>query len=202
MFILKKYVSKIKKIKESSLSRIVQHIQEHDTGTITAYRSEYTKKENQQRNRSLFSKLASLNYSIISIKGYYIENYNTSNAVKVKEISFFVVDKKDRKNLRKDLKNLGEEFKQDSILFVPKKGEVSYLIGTSKKRDSYPGYGIEKKFPILELGKENCRFLTRVNGRPFYFTEKIIDEFMCSGVLGLYGMSFLAKKHWKNIKIN
>lgn len=71
---------------ESSLSRILVHkIFEHETGTITAFRNEYTHKQNQQRNKSLKLKLLSLNYQITDVKGSFIENYKKPDAKEVGE---------------------------------------------------------------------------------------------------------------------
>ena len=85
---------------ESSLSRVRQHMMEHDCGMITAFRSardcgngeKYTKRENLQRNTSLKAKLQRLGYGITVVKGSYIENYGTKDAVEVGEQTFFVVD--------------------------------------------------------------------------------------------------------------
>jgi hypothetical protein len=54
---------KLKDIKESSLSRIHSKMQGSIAGTITAYRSEYSKQDNQKRNKSLVAKLMNLEYS-------------------------------------------------------------------------------------------------------------------------------------------
>lgn len=185
------------KLKESSLNRLVSHISEHDCGTITAYRSEYTHKENQQRNKSLFAKLISLGYGVTAVKGSYIENYGKPDAKEVGEHVYFVVDLKDRGNLKRSLKNLGEEFDQDSILFIPKTGEKgSYLIGTTQSRDVWQRYHKEYSLPVLKTGKSDNEFLTRVKGRPFYFREQIIRESYAGNNNTLYLASLQAKKHW------
>jgi len=79
------------KITESSLSRLLHHMVNHDTGTITAFRSEYSYKENLQRNKLLLSKLFSLGYDVTSVKGIYVENYGTKDAVEVSENVFLLL---------------------------------------------------------------------------------------------------------------
>ena len=59
--------------------------------------------------------------------------YGTDKAKEVGEHTYFIVDSEDTGNLEKDLRSLGEEFDQDSILFIPKGGEKSTLFGTNKK---------------------------------------------------------------------
>ncbi|MFA5152992.1 MAG: hypothetical protein WC554_10560 [Clostridia bacterium] len=189
-------------LKESSLSKIVSYIQKYDTGTITACRAKYTHKENQQRNYSLEAHLASRAYIIISAKGVYIEDFNTPDATEVKENIFFVVDFKKTGKLKKVLQTYGEKFDQDSILFIPKGGEESLLIGTNHSA-KFPGYGKVIKYPVLKLGKNNNEFLTRVNGRPFYFTDKIdsIKESYCGNNSGRFVANEIAKKDWRTLEV-
>lgn len=117
----------MKPICEKSLSRTYTHMQEHDTGLITAYRSEFSKQENQQRNRNLLARLQSKRYGIIDGKGSCIENYGTKDAIEVEEY-IYVVDLVDYGALKADLTELGEMFDQDSVLFVPQGGKVGYFI--------------------------------------------------------------------------
>ena len=57
---------------ESSLSRLLSHMSNHDTGTITAFRyatdcgegDVYTKKQNLQRNKSLQKRTRYMNIGI------------------------------------------------------------------------------------------------------------------------------------------
>lgn len=194
---------------ESSLSRLYQKTQDHDVGIITAFRdsrdcgegAKYTKKENKQRNKSLLAKLFRAGYQVTSVKGSYIENYGTSDAVEVGEHSFFVVDAKNKGKLEKDLRKLGELFDQDSILYVKKGGTVGNLIGTNKCTSSFPGYGISKKLQNAIFGKSG-EFQTRVNGRPFVLKEGVYNLTSGpSGSLGKLGVSLDAKEDWENIEV-
>ncbi len=215
----------VKKIKEifyeilieSSLNRLITKMKSHDTGIITAWRDKevdkegiahvYTYKERQQRNKSLLAKLMTLGYNVTSVRGVFIENFGKKDSKEVTENSFFVEDLKDRGTLKNHLISLGTEFDQDSVLFIPRitkknnKGS-SFLIGL--KNDSFPEKGEEKEYPILKIGGNDYQFLTKVSGRPFYFTEnfEILEaDKSCSSSLGQMGMSLLANKNWEDLEV-
>ncbi len=181
-----------------SLSRLVDYINQYDCGSITAYRRGYTHIENLQRDRSLLAKLAAMTYGITIVKGTYIENILSDNAKAVGEYLFFVVDVRKRKNLIKMLCDLGEEFEQDSILYIPEGGEKSYLIGTNI--NSFPGCGECKELPVIQSNNYNCEFLAHVAERPFCFKNEILSERYCGNNLGLWAASTEAKKSWRDLQ--
>ena len=170
------------KVNESSLSRLWKHSTTHDTGTISAFRyardcntgERYTKSENLNRSKILKAKLLKLGYGVTKIAGTYIENYKTANAKEVDEESYFVVDLKDSKSLKRDLITLGTEFEQDSITYSKPSGEY-YLISSSKCPDGHPGNG--KIGVEIRLGKaifgEKGEFHSKINGRPFVFNKLV-----------------------------
>lgn len=162
-------------LNESSLTRVWKQAQKYDTGTISAYRDAkdcnegepYTKKDKEKRSVILKSKLIKLGYGITTVKGTYIENFKTKNAIKVKEKAFLVIDIKGSGNLWRDLTKLGLEFEQDSVTYSKPSGEY-VIIGTNKCPKGYPGF---KK--VIKLGKsmfgKKGEFYSKVNGRPFVF---------------------------------
>ena len=165
-------------IKESSLSRIYNQSKEHDSGTISAFRSrkdcgngeKITKKENKNNSNELKKILLGLGYGVTKIDGSYIENYGSKDAIEVKEESYIVIDLKDTGNLEKDLIKLGQKYEQDSITYQEKDG-MYYLISTNECPNGYPGNGkIGKK---IKLGKpmygKDGEFFSSVKGRPFVF---------------------------------
>ena len=99
-----------------------------------------------------------------------IENFlSKTSAKEVAEDSFFVVDLKDTGRLERDLKRLGEDFLQDSIIFISE-GE-GYLIGTSpypNNPNAYPPYGVKEYQGICYFGQSG-EFFSRVNKRAFVF---------------------------------
>lgn len=198
---------KVKELFESGLSRIYRFVKDHDFGMITAYRyapecgtgEPYTYAQNQKRNASLLAKLRARGYGVTSIKGSYIENYGTPEAKEVGENSFFVVDLQDSGSLKDDLKKLGEEFEQDSIIYG-KAGSAGVLIGTNNCPSGYPGYGNEVEQGGAVFGKSG-EFMSRVKGRPFVFSESVqLQEYgVARFPTELRGPVQLSKKHWSEL---
>ena len=197
-------------LNESSLTRIWNHMQKHDCGTVTAWRTatecntgeKYTYKQKQQRNKSLLAKLQSAGYGVTSMKGSYIEGYGTPTAVEVHEDIFFVVDINDSKKLRSDLTKLGEEFEQDSILFIPSPGDDAMLIGTNRCPNGYPGYGKVLSFDKRSLGFEG-EFFTRVKGRPWkFFNEEIVECAAPDGYFGKWACKTMAESDWRVLDVD
>ena len=180
---------------ESSISRLYRHMQEHDSGCITAYRKKYTHAQNKERNYLLLAKLNYKRYLTTSVKGAYIENYGSKSAVEVGEHVYFVLDSQDTGKLENNLRELGEEFCQDSILFIPKGGVNAFLWGTSnpecESEAPYPPYGQKVLLKDAIWGKE-AEFMTKIRGRPFVFKESIekgdiIEHKLPEGFFGRYG---------------
>jgi len=167
-------------VSESSLSRVYSQYLKHETGTITAFRyardcgegKKYTRKENNGRNSILSAKLLKLGYGITSIQGSYIENYGSDNQHEVYEQSFFVVDLKDKGNLKRDLVKLGEKFDQDSITFSRQGPDGDYfLISSNTCENGDPGHGrigVVKKLGKPVFSKKGEMF-SKISGRPFVF---------------------------------
>lgn len=203
---------KLKKIiTEVGLSRLWMHMSKHDTGTISAFRyarecgvgERYTKNENLKRNASLLAKLLSKQYNVIAVKGSYIENFGSPTAREVNENTFLVIDVDDRGRLLDDLKSLGQEFEQDSVLFIPKGGMSATLHGTGSCPNSYPGMNKKITYNTRFLGKDG-EFFTRINGRPFsYFqTESGISEHVYSkDFFGKWPCNTIAKMKWEEIEL-
>lgn len=157
------------KINESSLSRIYKKYQDCDSGTISAFRSEFSYDENMKRTRNLKNLLLQKGYSVTKIIGNFIENIESSDEKEVKEVSFIVFDRNKSNNLRNDLFDFGDKFNQDSITFAKANSEY-YLIGIN----GYPGRNKSEK-----LGKptfspnEKFIFSSSIKGRKFVFK---VDE--------------------------
>ena len=63
---------------ESGLSRLYQHMMEHDSAIISAFRNEYPKKENYERSRELKAQLLSSGYGVTKVDGSYVENFENN----------------------------------------------------------------------------------------------------------------------------
>ena len=199
-------IQDLQRFDEASLSRTYRLLLEQDGGIITASRyarecgtgQPYTREENVQRNRSLLSKLRQRGFGVTGARGSYIENYGTDQAIEVGEDVFIVIDIRGRGFLRNSLIALGEEFEQDSVLYVPKPGDRGMLIGTNQCPGGYPGYRktVMLKNPVF--GKEG-EFMTRIQGRPFVLSEGTQYLAPAMGFFGKWGESLLANKNWEDI---
>jgi len=195
-------------ITESSLSRLWKHNEEHDCGAMTAFRKtadcgegeKYSNADNAKRNRSLLAKIKSKGYGATTLKGKYPEGGTVG-----KEISYFIVDLEDSDNLEFDMKKFGEEFEQDSVLFIPK-GAIqntakAYLIGTNHCKNSFLDYHKTDIFNKGKMGYDSPIYTSYVNGRPFIF-EEISDTILNPGNgMGWWALNLIAKKHWKDVTI-
>lgn len=166
-------------LNESSLSRIWQHNVDHDCAAMTAFRTakdcgtgdKYTTKDNLQRNKILLAKILSLGYGATKLKGVYPEG-----GVDTKEISYWIVDLKDSGNIVSDMKKLGKDFEQDSVLIVPK-GSINndakaYLLGTNNCKNNWLGMGKKEIFQKgSKIASTSKIYTSYVNGRPFIFED-------------------------------
>ena len=156
---------------ESSLSRVLGHIMEHDSAILTAFRGEYSRKENYERNRKLKAHLLSVGYGVTKIEGSYIENFETPQAIEVSEQSFFVSNRSDDSTFFDSMESLGEQHEQDSVLIIPMAGKDAYLVGTREGND-FPPFGDQISVGDLKMGR-SAEFMSKVKGRPIVFKEEL-----------------------------
>ena len=193
-------------LNESSLSRVWRHSEEFDVAMVTAFRNkkencvegendgtEFSYKENLERNKDLKSVLLKMGYSVTNIKGSYIENFETPQAVEVSENSFFVVNVNNDENFKSVISKLGTYFCQDTILYK-KKGDDAVLIGTNNS--DFPGFGNEFKLGKFKGGKD-AEFMSKVNNRPFYFGESYLGH----NTSGKYLINLQSKKIIEELKL-
>jgi len=196
-------------VNESSLSRMRQHMMEHDTAMITAFRGfikdengekvTVTRKQNLKRNSQLKAQL-SKKYNITVVQGKYIEDYGTDDAKEVGEVTFFVVDQDDTGNLQKDVTQAGIDWYQDSVLYVEKGAKNGKLIGTNDAE--FPGF--KNVIPVGNpiFGKSG-EFMTKMKGRPFVFEEAIIAEHKAQKLsrMGEWARSAFINSDWRDTEI-
>ncbi len=170
-------------IKESSLSRIKDQVDNHACGAVTAFRGNRSLEENRKLNDYIKSYLHNKGFGVTKIKGSYIENMGTSSEREVGEETLFAVNLKvkgdDGGELERELIRLGERFSQDSILSV--RNGKGILIGTNKwlKTPDDLTEGDERLLyrDRLEVGKGRYgkvagEFLSRIRGREFAFESR------------------------------
>ena len=194
-------------LKESGLSRVLQHIEAHDCAILTAFRNDpkdmskcakgsvddkdkedNTKALNKRRNRDLKAILLGFDYGVTAVDGSYIENFEQQDQIEVKEDSLFTVNLNDDPDFVKNVQEMAEKFCQDSVIIIPQGGKDAYLLGTNKS--DFPGYGAKIKVGDLKMGRE-AEFMTRVRKRPFTFGE---------GLQTYRGLSRLEKMAVESIK--
>lgn len=196
-------------LNESSLSRLYRHNIDHDCGAMSAFRKGpdcgtgsvlYTRTENRQRNKSLLAKLLSRGYGVISISGVYPEGGTPK-----KEESFFIIDRKNTGTLESELVALGEEFEQDSVLFIPKGSIIgdakAYLIGTNYCENNWLGWHQKEFFNVGKLGKESPIYTSYVNGRPFFLESVETEHSTPASGLGWFSLHLSAKKNWRDLEV-
>ena len=164
-----------KKLNEmSSITRLMQFMDEFEIACITANRNNLSKDENERRNRELSSSLLHRGYGITRINGNYIENFGTIDAIEVSENSYFVVNLSDDTEFFNVLFKASEYYDQDSFLYKPSgKDEEAYLIGTA--HNAYPGYKVREPLGKLHINVES-EFLSRIKKNSFSFTDEPSDK--------------------------
>tara|TARA_Y100001937_G_scaffold121361_1_gene180001 strand:- start:506 stop:1084 length:579 start_codon:yes stop_codon:yes gene_type:complete len=111
-----------RKLNESSLSRILQHIEsDRSFGVLSAFRGGLSKKENMERHADLKDKVRGMGYGFIEMRG----GYKEEDGGFVNELSLFVpgIDKR-------ALVDLGSDLDQDSVIYKDKKSFE--LVGTNR----------------------------------------------------------------------
>ena len=175
---------------ESTLNRVMSHIEKHDSAILSAFRNEYSKKENYERSRELRAfVIQEYKYQMTKIKGSFIEGFVSSEdrskldtmdpesdeykelasrvekQVKVSEQSMFVLNSNDDPKFHTRMAELSERYEQDSIMFIPQGGDNIKLYGT-REGSTEPPYHEEYNIGSIVLNKEG-EFMTQVGGRPF-----------------------------------
>lgn len=113
----------------AGLSRIIKHVQSGlNFIIITAFRGEYSKKENIIRNSKMLSDIKENNLGAIQLEGYWTENAGTTDEVKVVEISYFIPNKTWNGESLDDI-----YFKQFGNILRDKYNQESFIYGNGKE---------------------------------------------------------------------
>lgn len=160
-------------ISEASLGRFWAHLKTGEpVAIISAERSENSPKQNRKNTEFARTFIKNAGFGFAKVKGGYSEIVNGVNVDVDSENSTIVYTTPDREEeLRKLAMSIGIRFKQDSILFIDSKGNVSW-IGT--REDSSCG-GIGRKKPLGEFHPVQIgKYYSKIGKKHFSFTE--IDE--------------------------
>ena len=162
---------------EASLNRIYQKTKNHAVGAVTAFRGDKTKAENKSNNKKVLAYLMNAGYSVIKVKGSYLENFGSDTQKEVGEESFFVA------NYKVDGDDSGQ------LVPFEKKG---YLYGTSKRDDAFPDYSQKVVVGKPVFGDAKGEFFSRVKGRKFAFeSSNEVDKPMTYN--GKWALALIAK---------
>jgi hypothetical protein len=165
-------------LQESSLGRVLSHTKDRNLGIITAHRhnpalsAEENAKTNKANNQSLMNDIRKAGFGYIHVKGRYVENMGTPQQRNVDEHSFMVIGhKEDHEKLKNFLKEHGEKYNQDSVLFKKHDNPDAHLIGTTH-RDSWIKHGEEKSVGTFHPSRAG-EFHSVLRGRTFAFAESV-----------------------------
>ena len=147
-------------IVESSVSRTKFYLQNYECATISAFRpganigrkdeEELTNrkdvlKRNKKHSSELGKKLTELGYTHFLVDGAWAkENKDKTPILNSRgeqvfgsEITYFVVNNNGdtREQFRNNLKKLGNDFDQDSVMFYPKGSNMAFWSGTTKREN-------------------------------------------------------------------
>lgn len=113
-------------INEQSLSRVWQHNEgDYPVSIFTAFRGNFSYKENKKRNKQLAAKVRKLGYGFFYVDGYWIENEGTPQEEHVSEDSIFVIGKDaSDEAFIKQICDLAKEFDQDGALIKTSDGKA------------------------------------------------------------------------------
>jgi hypothetical protein len=190
-------------IKEASLSTIERHTH-NGFFCISAFRNEYSRKENIQRHKELCSLIKAQGLGYITLIGGYVENQGQPDQTEVKELSV-LVPYLNRVILSYEkffaiATSLRDRFQQDGILYC----EADEVVREYKSSGEIISYG---KFRVNNLAK----YFSAVRGRKFeYFNASQgyrFDGFRypstlndCRDIESLGGIIPLSIKEFKILK--
>lgn len=183
---MKDYILEIKQNFVSSFNKLWPNVKgDRAIAIITAFRSEFTLKENRRRIQCLKARIKNKGYGFFNVDGFYLENYKKPDAKVEKEEAVFAVGRKDN-SLRHDLLELGQLYDQDGFLFKPYNSNVALIFGTSP--DVLPGLGIGEVAGPWQTDKLD-EYYSKLRSRPFIFAFARAE------------MSMMAKGYYSRLKI-
>ena len=146
------------------LNRSVHWLNNRNCAILTAWRGNYKRKENDERNRKLQLALRNYGYGVIRMKGCYAEIGRLVD----KENSFLVIDLEDTNDFMFNIFEQSENYEQDCFLYKPMNEDVAYLIGSNDR------YGKWKKdvAGVLQINSVEANNYSEVGSGRISFEKK------------------------------
>lgn len=122
-------------LSESSLSRVYHHIKsEIPLVVMTAFRGNFTYKENVSRNKQLASMVKRTGYGYFYVDGHWVEK-DGNNSDDTSEDSIFIIgNENDNGKLLKLATQWMKKYNQDSVVFKPENSEKIVLLYQDGKK--------------------------------------------------------------------
>nr|CAI9751355.1 hypothetical protein DGKKSRWO_DGKKSRWO_CDS_0074 [uncultured phage]CAI9752241.1 hypothetical protein CVNMHQAP_CVNMHQAP_CDS_0074 [uncultured phage] len=157
-------------ISESSLNRVLSHLNDRDVAMITAFRTDpslgYSNTENIKRNKELESDLRLLGYTgYTKITGYWDETPDVENSEPTKEESYLVLNTgSSSEEFVDDLVGLANKYDQQGVMIWDHNNKVASVYDDNKRV-----LATMSNFNIDTLSQG----WTQIKGHEIAFTEAI-----------------------------
>lgn len=157
-------------LNETKLSRVWQLFTD-DTkvaALVTAFRSEYDRDTNVQRNKELIARLRNLGYGVVIVDGFWVENPGTDQEVRVSEDSILVSASGNlQHDFAKKIHNLANSYDQEAAVVKDHNGtRLIFKDGSIQQLGTInPG----------QLGNIYTRLRTNKKASTFLFREERFD---------------------------
>lgn len=167
-------------LQESSLSRVHSHTQNSDIAMISAHRGENSPEQNEHTHKALEHDLRAKNYGIIHVHGTYTENKGTPTEKTVHEKSMMVIPHKgtNSEHFLSHMKEMGQKYKQDSILHKAASDKTAKLHGTNPK-GSWLKHGETHDVGSFHPNR-SAEFMSHLKNKSksFTFSESVETKFL------------------------
>jgi len=168
-------------LQETSLARVWQHVNSaRPVGIVTAFRGEYDRETNIQRNKALASDVRNLGYGFFFLDGFWVENQGTDHERHVSEDSLFVIGKVGHDDtFLTDMVALANRNNQDGVLVKTVDGINIY--------DKTGGVMFElHNFEPGKAGEMYSKLRTNQKANTFIFTEERDDLGWVARLAGIH----------------
>jgi len=148
----------------AKLSRIWYHMQNTEFAIMSAYRGEYTEKENIQRTIDMHHDIRNLDLGAIQMFGYWYENKGTEQEHLSEERSWFIPNPQsnDEHKFKDDMIFLGNKYDQEAIIL----GDKKYVFLLDCKTKEYDTIGHTNTLKTKDVGE----IYSKIKGKNFTFS--------------------------------